>query len=54
MKVLIVEDNESRQEFLRELLSQYDLSFTTTSTGAIAFLEQKLFDVIFLRLQRYG
>ena len=48
MKILIVEDSNSRQDFLRDILSVYDLIFTTTSVGAIDLLEQKIFDLIFL------
>ena len=48
MKILIVEDNDSRQDFFRDILSEYNPAFTTTSVGAIALLEQKSFDLIFL------
>ena len=48
MKILIVEDNDSRQVFFRDILSECDLVFTTTSVRAIALLEQKTFDLIFL------
>ena len=47
-RILIIEDNGSRQNFFREVLSGYDLAFTTTSTKAIDLLKQTSFDLIFL------
>lgn len=48
MKILIVEDDDTRQDFFRIVLSEHDLVFTTTSAEAIEFLKQKSFDLIFL------
>ena len=47
-RILIVEDNDTRQDFFRDILSEHDLVFTTTSVEAIELLKQKLFDLIFL------
>jgi len=47
-RILIVEDNGSRQDFFRDILSEYTLLFTTTSTEAIKLLKQQSFDLIFL------
>jgi len=47
-RILIVEDNGSRQDFFRDVLSEYALVFTTTSTAAIDLLKQQTFDFIFL------
>ncbi len=47
-RILIVEDNDTRQDFFRDALVGYDLAFTTTSVDAIELLKQKSFDLIFL------
>jgi len=47
-RILIVEDNDTRQDFFRDTLAGYSLVFTTTSVEAIELLKQKSFDLIFL------
>jgi len=47
-RVLIVENNASRQDFFRDILSECTLAFTTTSTAAIDLLKRQSFDLIFL------
>ena len=47
-RILIVEDDDTRQNFFRNILAGYDLVFTTTSVEAIDLLKQKSFDLIFL------
>ena len=48
MKILVVEDDSSRQDFFRDILSGYNLIFTTTSIEAIELVRQQTFDLIFL------
>ena len=48
MKVLVVEDNEERMGFFRELFLEDQMTFTTTSREAIALLMEVTYEIIFL------
>ena len=48
MKILVIEDSETRKEFFREVLVGNMLSFSTSSDAAISLLKAEKFDLIFL------
>ena len=48
MKILVVEDSEVRSAFLRDILSEFQLTFTTSSKDAINLIENESYEVILL------
>ena len=48
MKILVVEDSEVRSSFFRDILSEFQLTFTTSSKDAISLIENESYEVILL------
>jgi CheY-like chemotaxis protein len=48
MKILILEDNETRVRFFIERFGKHDLKITENAKVAIQYLDDHLFDYIFL------
>jgi len=48
MKILILEDSSSRIDHFMEKFSDHDLTITESAFDAVVYLEEEIFDYIFL------